>query len=349
MDKIIQGEIGLEITLNSFTGSDRYLINSFGGSLFEGLAIYDFVKGQQIEVGCIGVAASAATLPLIASPNSWGTPNSRYLIHNPGAFADGIASDLEHAADELKKEQARAVELYASHLNLSREEIQTLMNQERFITAQEALTIGIIKEIKEFSKTESVKPDADLKLLYNQFKMKIEMSETVTKADVTRLESLILGIKDLFKPAAPKMIVLTASDGTSIDFGEIMTEEEIAVGVKATIESNPAEGSFVMPDGRTLVFVGGELTEIVEAVDTEEMQKENEELKAQIAELQTANEVMKVDLEEKTTMVANLKENFEKVEKEFTTFKTRFSATKPVINTPPASGGGSKKFTFKRK
>ena len=109
------------------------------------------------------------------------------------------------------------------------------------------------------------------------------MSEHATKEDVSRLEMLIEGIKNMFK-TAPKMIVLTATTGEALDFGEIMTEEEIAVGVKATIDGQPAEGSFTMPDGKTFVFAGGELTEIVEPVDAEQLKSENDELKAKISE-----------------------------------------------------------------
>ena len=87
--QILEGEIGYDITLSSLEGKDSVLINSPGGSLFEGLAMYDYVAGNDIEVGVIGVSASAATLPLIASSKAWGTPNSRYLIHNPWSMAIG--------------------------------------------------------------------------------------------------------------------------------------------------------------------------------------------------------------------------------------------------------------------
>lgn len=351
MEKILQGEIGVEINLNSFQNGDSFLINSFGGSLFEGLAIYDYIHGNNIEVGVIGVCASAATLPVIASANSWGTPNSRFLIHNPSALGAGTSTDIQKTADELMAEQQRAVDLYAKHLTVSREEIQAIMNEERWLSADEALQLGLIKQIKEFSKTESVKPDADLKLLYNQFKMKIEMSEHASKEDVSKLELLIQSVKDsiatMFKPA-PKMIVLTATTGEALDFGEILTEEEIAVGVKATINGVPAEGSYVMPDGKTFVFVGGELTEIVEPVDDEQLKAENEELKAQNQELQNNVETMKAELEQKTQMLATLNGTVEKLETEFKTFKNKFSSNKLPINTPPVEQS-NKKFTFKKK
>lgn len=351
MENILQGEIGYEITLDSFQKGDSFLINSFGGSLFEGLAIYDYIKGNNIEVGVIGVCASAATLPVIASSNSWATPNSRFLIHNPSAYSEGTANDMSDAANELQKEQQRAVNLYAEHLNMSADEIQSLMNEEKFITAQQALKIGIIKEIKEFSKTESVKPDADLKLLYNQFKMKIDMSEHATKEDVGRIEGLIKDVKTLFtakQKDAPKMIVLTASDGTALDFGEVLTEEEIAIGVMATVEGQPADGSFVMPSGETYVFAGGELTEIVEPVDAEALEEENTELKAANETLQESNETMKAELEEKTQMLATLESRVTKLDSEFLKMKTKFSANKPPVNTPPIEEEKKKKFNFKK-
>jgi len=342
MEHILQGEIGTEITLDSFKGGDSFLINSYGGSLFDGLSMYDFIKGSEISVGVIGVCASAATLPVIASSNSWATPNSRFLIHNPSVEARGEASDMKRTAEELQIEQQRAVDLYAQHLTISREEIQSLMNEEKFITAQQALEIGLIKEIKEYSKTETVKPEADLKLMFNKFKMKIEMSENATKQDVSKLEALINDVKQMFtKKDAPKMIVLTASTGEALDFGEIMTEEEIAVGVKATVNGAAAEGSFIMPDGKTLVFVGGELTEIVEPEPEADLSAENEELKKQL-------EAAQAEINEKSQMLATLNSTVDKLENEFKMFKGRFSNNKPIVNTTPVENK-TNKFTYKPK
>ena len=103
MTIILQGEIGNEITLAEMQGLTEFVINSPGGSLFEGLAMYDLIKNTGVEVGVIGIAASAATLPLIASKTRWGTPNSRYLIHNPWNMAIGDSKDIQKTVMKLKK------------------------------------------------------------------------------------------------------------------------------------------------------------------------------------------------------------------------------------------------------
>ena len=94
---MVSGEVGFDITLERlmpYLNEGRSIvIDSGGGSLFEGYRIYDYIKAYtpEVKVGVLGMAASAATLPLAASKYRSATENSRLLIHNPWTFAVGDA------------------------------------------------------------------------------------------------------------------------------------------------------------------------------------------------------------------------------------------------------------------
>lgn len=352
--KILDGEIGYDLTLSDLEGLTSFLINSPGGSLFEGLAMYDYVDGNDIEVGVIGVSASAATLPLIASSKRWGTPNSRYLIHNPWSMSVGDAEEMSKTAKDLKDEQQRALNLYVKHLNGTAEELQALMNEERIIDAEEALQLGLIKEIRPLNK-ESKKPEgSDINNLFTQFKMQYAMKEE-DKNELSglsaKVDELVSTIRNFF---APKMLVLQDVNGVEIDFGDaVETEEQVAVGVSATVDGSAAEGNYVLSDGRTLVFTGGELTAINEA--EEEAEEDVEALKQKIADLEAANATLTDDVQnaitEKDTIQSSfddVKSKFEVVVGEFDTFKNKFSAEKPEPNKPTETEDKESKSSFNK-
>ena len=327
---ILEGEIGLDITLSSFKGVESVLINSPGGSLFAGLAQYDYIKGSGVEVGCIGVCASAATLPLLASDKRWGTPNSRYLIHNPRNMAFGDADTVQRTADVLRLEQERALDLYMTTLIGTREEIAALMDAEKILTADEAMAIGLIKEIRTLNQKDEPKPDgSDIKNLFTQFKMFYDMDKTDVKKELSGIRAMLDSLSKYF---SPKMLVVQDVNGVEIDFGTSATsEEEIKVGVTATIDGKPAQGDIVTKTGETWVFDGGELKEIKPAAGDDEMATlvaENAELKAQIQNLETE----KTGIQNKMDGMAT---ELKAVNTRFEAFSKAFTGEKPKVNVPP--------------
>jgi ATP-dependent protease ClpP protease subunit len=360
---ILQGEIGYDLNVSDFKDHDSVLINSPGGSLFEGLAMYDFVQGNGIEVGVIGVCASAATLPLIASSKRWGTPNSRYLIHNPFTLSIGDASEMQKTADDLKAEQDRALNLYVQHLNGEREELQALMDEERIIDANEALQLGLINEIRKLNQ-ESARPEGtDIKNLFNQFKMQFDMKDDEKKqlsGISLKLDELGKTIKALF---SPKNIIIQDTNGAEIDFGDSAeTVEQIAVDDTATVDGSPAEGEYVLADGTVYVFAAGVLTEIKPPESTEEPNEEMEALKeentqlveakadleAQILNLTTERDSVTIERDEFKAKLDGVETNFNTVKNEFDEFKNRFSTDKPHINTPEGEKKDEVKASFNK-
>ncbi len=311
--EILTGEIGGEITLKDFEGKSNVNINSFGGSLYEGLSMFDFVKGSEIEVGCIGVCASAATLPLLASSKRWGTPNSRYLIHNPLQMAYGNAKDMQEVSKELLFEQERALNLYVSNLTIEKEEIQSLMDAEEILDAKEALRIGLIKEIRNFNENPLVVEGSDVKNMFNQFNMFYNMDtkkEEIQKK-MSVLEKLTKELKAFVGLDEKKMVVVQTSEGVELDFSEVESADLIKVGDKASANGTTAEGEFVMANGEIYIFEAGVLTEIKpKAEEASEMTEQVETLNTEIVNL-------KAQLSEKDAEIVKMKADFESKENYF--------------------------------
>ncbi|HEY4811357.1 MAG TPA: ATP-dependent Clp endopeptidase proteolytic subunit ClpP [Solirubrobacteraceae bacterium] len=128
-------------------------INSPGGSIYSGLAIYDtmnFVK-PDIATMCVGVAMSMGSLLLAAGTKGKRAvlPNSRILIHQPSAGFEGQSTDIEIHAREILKVRESIDEIYANHTGLSQEQVRKDMERDRFFTAEQAVEYGLVDRVLE--------------------------------------------------------------------------------------------------------------------------------------------------------------------------------------------------------
>ncbi len=128
-------------------------VNSPGGSIYSGLAIYDtmqFIK-PDIQTICVGVAMSMGSLLLTggAKGKRFSLPNSRILIHQPSAGFEGQATDIEIHAQEILNVRRRVDEIYAHHTGKSVEEVNRDMERDRFFKADEAVKYGLIDRVIE--------------------------------------------------------------------------------------------------------------------------------------------------------------------------------------------------------
>ena len=126
-------------------------INSPGGSIYAGLAVYDtmnFVK-PDIATMCVGVAMSMGSLLLAAGTKGKraALPNSRILIHQPSAGFEGQSTDIEIHAREILNIRQRTDEIYAQHTGLSEEQVRKDMERDRFFTADQAAEYGLIDKV----------------------------------------------------------------------------------------------------------------------------------------------------------------------------------------------------------
>jgi len=128
-------------------------INSPGGSVYAGLAIYDamqFIKPDVATV-CYGIAMSMGSLLLTggAEGKRMALKNSRILIHQPSGGFQGQASDIEIHARESLNVRAKINEIYARHTGKSEEQVNTDMERDRFFTSDQAVEYGLIDGIIE--------------------------------------------------------------------------------------------------------------------------------------------------------------------------------------------------------
>ncbi len=132
--------------------SDIHLyINSPGGSITSGMAIYDTMQFINCDVAtyCIGQCASMGALLLTAGAagkrNS--LPNARIMIHQPLAGMEGTATEIEIHVKELRKVKAKMNEILIRHTGRSLEEIESDTDRDKFMSADEALEYGLIDHV----------------------------------------------------------------------------------------------------------------------------------------------------------------------------------------------------------
>jgi len=135
-----------------------FYINSPGGSVSAGLAIYDtmqFIK-PDVSTLCIGQAASMGALLLCAGAKGkrYCLPNSRVMIHQPMGGFQGQASDIEIHAREILYLKAKLNEIMAKHTGQSVERIAKDTDRDNFLSAEEAMKYGLVDRILT-SRTES--------------------------------------------------------------------------------------------------------------------------------------------------------------------------------------------------
>ncbi|MCO5326794.1 MAG: ATP-dependent Clp endopeptidase proteolytic subunit ClpP [Solirubrobacterales bacterium] len=128
-------------------------INSPGGSVTAGLAIYDTMQYVKPDVStiCFGIAMSMGSLLLCggAAGKRLALPNARILIHQPSGGFQGQATDIEIHAREAIATRERVDRIYAKHTGKSEEQVHDDMDRDRFFSAEEAADYGLIDRIME--------------------------------------------------------------------------------------------------------------------------------------------------------------------------------------------------------
>ena len=128
-------------------------VNSPGGSVYAGLAIYDtmqFVK-PNVSTICVGIAMSMGSLLLAGGTAGKlaALPNSRILIHQPSGGFQGQAADIEIHAEEILKIRQRLDEIFAEHTGQPFEQVHNDMDRDRYMKPNEAVDYGLIDKIIE--------------------------------------------------------------------------------------------------------------------------------------------------------------------------------------------------------
>lgn len=128
-------------------------INSPGGSVSDGMAIYDTLNFLQCEVVtyCLGMAASMSTVLLAAGTKGkrYALPNSRVMIHQPSGGAGGQTSDISIAAKEILRWRRTINEILSKHSGQTIKQLEKDSDRDYYMTAQEAKDYGLVDEVIE--------------------------------------------------------------------------------------------------------------------------------------------------------------------------------------------------------
>jgi ATP-dependent Clp protease protease subunit len=128
-----------------------FYINSPGGVVTSGLAMYDTMQYVRPAVStvCIGQAASMGSLLLTAGAKGkrYALPNARIMVHQPSGGAQGQATDIEIQAREILALRARLNNMYVEHTGQTLEVIERAMERDKYMTAVEAKEFGLIDEV----------------------------------------------------------------------------------------------------------------------------------------------------------------------------------------------------------
>jgi len=330
---------GVANEINSQPNAEDFIvhIHSPGGDVMEAFAIHDILAatGKKITTQIEGLCASAATIIALAGSERKMTENSEFMVHLPFGMGFGTADDMQRAADDIREVENKVVVFYAEKTGLEQDEIRELMKNETWMPVDEAKEKGFVTEL-----ITTMKAVARITPKNNKMAQMTE-SELDKKLDGF-LGKIMEGVKKVFGRSV-EMLTVTTADGTILDFGDSVEEEsQIDVGSTATVDGAPATGEHVLPDGRTLVFENGAITEIREPED------DVEALKTKIATLEAENEKLKSAQAEAETRESEMKTAVDAMKTEFETFrktiKSDLGMTKPENRkTPGENGDGTRK------
>jgi ATP-dependent Clp protease protease subunit len=128
-----------------------FYINSPGGVVSSGLAIYDTMQyiRSPVSTVCIGMAASMGSLLLAsgAKGKRYALPNARIMVHQPSGGAQGQATDIEIQAREILELRKRLNEIYVHHTGQALDVIERRLERDSYMSAQEALEFGLVDEV----------------------------------------------------------------------------------------------------------------------------------------------------------------------------------------------------------
>lgn len=274
--------------LEAAEGEDiEVAINSPGGDVDEGFAIYSalrrYAKDNKASVTsrADGRVASIATVIFLAGDKRIGNEYIEPFVHNARWFQDGDAEALKKASVILEDANEKMAKFYAEHTNLTYEEARALMDEETFITPQEALDMRFFTEIEEIMRPVALE----------RFSKKSKHQNIKKMSDKKTEKGLLEHLKAFFKTEGSiKNLEVMTSTSETLMFPDLEEGQEPKVGDKAEVDGKAAEGRITIQDGTTYVFVAGVLEEIIPAEEEEEddeamaaLKAENEELKKQIA------------------------------------------------------------------
>lgn len=314
----IFGEIGWEVTLDTVmkqvanTDENETLIveiHSGGGSVIEGIAIYNYLKNldREVQTESVGMVASIATIIWLAGTKRTLNSLSSFLIHQPFNWAEGTADDIQKAADELKKFENTLAEIYANETDLTKEEAIEKMKLDEFAEIDFLLDKKFVTDVIEFAAVASFKGFKNKKTLTKKKKKmaKTKLTEKQKNSFLAKFSKLGKTIENLLG-IENKMVA--DANGEEINFPDIEDDATPDVGDKAEVDGKAIEdGKRVMPDGEIWEFLDGKLDKKTpkENEDSADDSDEVVDLKQEIVDLKKTNTDLQAKFDGKENELKN--------------------------------------------
>lgn len=292
--------------------SFKVYIDSEGGDADLGFDIYNYLKSLGVPIHTVGssLVASIATVIFMAGDTRVLKEGTYFMIHLPWGVTQGTAEELDKYSKFVKECENRLVKFYTDHLGITKEAVEPLLKNETWLDISEAQDLGV---------TTGAYLQVAAKAYFNSNTNK-KMSKLTTEDEgiIERLFNKILNKSKIVNK------ILQDANGADIDFVDVAEDGTPVVGDKATVEGVDAEGDYLMPNGETLVFVAGELTEI-KAVE----EGADEEMEA----LKTANEELTATVEALNTEKVALEENISNMQKDVKELKSTITSKLEIGKT----------------
>lgn len=197
-------------------------INSYGGEVAEGLAIYNALKRNKAKVKTYvdGFACSIASVIAMAGDERYMYPTSLLMIHNAWTYASGNSADLRKVADDLDIMTSSSIKAYKEHVNISEKEIKELLDNETWLTADEALEKGFITKIAADTKNNKSNQSARkavYKMLLNKLNNQDDEKEPTEEG--LDIEELNEKLDNLIDKVDSLISILSEESGSNSDDG----------------------------------------------------------------------------------------------------------------------------------
>lgn len=184
-------------------------INSYGGEVAEGLAIYNSLKRHKAKVKtyCDGFACSIASVIFMAGEERIVSSASLLMIHNAWTYASGNANDFRKQAEDLETITQASVNAYMNHVNITEEELKEMLDDETWITPQDALEKGFATKITEDEGSTNASQSIRNKVVEKLTKKEttqVNIDENVVEKAIKKAISKMVETPKETKPQEPK-------------------------------------------------------------------------------------------------------------------------------------------------
>ena len=280
----LYGEIGTRVTndsvkaqINPNATEHMVHLHSEGGDVYEGILIYHTLKAlPNVTVVVEGLSASIASFVMQAGKKIIALRPSDIMIHNPWAGpVTGDAKDFVNAAAQLERIKSTIISGYKPRMGKGDTEIAAMMDEETWMTADEAMASGIIDEVQDKLKAVATFDTKKFNDMQNQEEVK-GMFATI----MAKFEALL----------KPKAMDLTTEEGIAVS-----VEPALEPGATITSDGKPVPNGTHVINGQTVTVAGGKIATVTEKEMIED-EPETTDLAAENAALKTELEALKAQV-----------------------------------------------------